>query len=47
MNDDVFVKANRLAMESGFLGPSPVSPSTGVEIKNALERLDYNSLSKN
>ena len=47
MNDDVFVKANRLAMESGFLGPSPVSPSTGMEIKNALERLDYNSLSKN
>lgn len=46
MDDEVWIRTNRLCMATGHLGPSPVSPTTGAEIRNALLRLDYNSLSE-
>lgn len=45
MSDEVWVRANRLCVSAGYLGPAPVSPISGAEILNALERLDYSSLS--
>ena len=45
MSDEVWVRANRLCITAGYLGPAPVSPISGAEILNALERLDYSSLS--
>lgn len=45
MSDAVWVRANRLCVSAGYLGPAPVSPLSGAEILNALERLDYSSLS--
>ena len=45
LSDDVWIRANRLCISTGHLGPTPVSPTTGAEILQALERLDYNSLS--
>ena len=45
-SDDIWVRANRLCISTGHLGPAPVSPTTGAEIKQALERLDYNSLTR-
>ena len=44
MTDDIWIRANRLCISTGHLGPTPVSPTTGAEILNAIERLDYNSL---
>ena len=44
-SDDIWIRTNRLCISAGNLGPTPVSPTTGAEIKNALERLDYDSLS--
>lgn len=43
-SDDIWISANRLCISTGHLGPAPVSPTTGAEIKQALERLDYSSL---
>ena len=43
-SDDIWIRANRLCISTGHLGPAPVSPTTGAEIKQALERLDYSSL---
>ena len=45
MNDEVWMRANRLCITAGQLGPAPVSPISGAEILSALERLDYSSLS--
>lgn len=45
LSDGVWIRANRLCISTGHLGPIPVSPTTGAEILQALERLDYNSLS--
>ena len=42
--DEVWIRANRLCVMTGHLGPAPVFPTTGAEILNALERLDYNQL---
>ncbi len=42
--DEVWIRANRLCIMTGHLGPAPVFPSTGAEIMNALERLEYNQL---
>ena len=44
LTDDVWIRANRLCISTGHLGPAPVSPTTGAEIVQALERLDYNRL---
>ncbi len=44
MTDDIWIRANRLCISTGHLGPTPVSPTTGAEILNAIEHLDYNSL---
>ena len=44
LTDDVWIRANRLCVSTGHLGPAPVSPTTGAEILQALERLDYSSL---
>lgn len=44
MTDEVWIRANRLCIETGHLGPAPVSPTSGAEILNALDRLDYSSL---
>lgn len=44
MTDDIWIRANRLCISTGHLGPTPVSPTTGAEILNAIERMDYNSL---
>ena len=41
MTDDIWIRANRLCITTGNLGPAPVSPTTGAEIMQALERLDY------
>lgn len=46
LSDDIWIRANRLCISTGHLGPAPVSPTTGAEIKQALERLDYNSLTR-
>lgn len=45
MSDEIWQRANRLCIETGNLGPTPTSPTTGAEIKQALERLDYDILS--
>lgn len=42
--DEVWIRANRLCISTGHLGPTPVFPTTGAEILNAIERLDYNTL---
>ena len=46
MTDDIWIRANRLCISTGHLGPAPVSPTTGAEIMQALERLDYASLTE-
>ena len=45
MTDDIWIRADRLCREAGVLGPTPVSPTTGAEIRMALSRLDRTSLS--
>ena len=45
LTDDVWIRTNRLCISTGHLGPAPVSPTTGAEIMQALERLDYSRLS--
>ena len=44
MTDDLWIRANRLCISTGHLGPAPVSPTTGAEIMQALERLNYDAL---
>ena len=34
--DEVWIRANRLCIMTGHLGPAPVFPTTGAEIMNAL-----------
>ena len=46
MTDDIWIRADRLCREAGIIGPTPISPTTGAEIKMALERLDRNSLTE-
>lgn len=46
MTDEIWIKANRLSRTAGRLGPEPVSPTTGAAILQALERLDYCSLTQ-
>ena len=45
MTDDVWQMADKLCRINGVLGPTPVSPTTEAEIRIALNRLNYNSLS--
>ena len=45
MTDDVWQMADKLCRLNGVLGPTPVSPTTEAEIKVALNRLNYDSLS--
>ena len=46
MTDDIWIRADRLCREMGVIGPTPVSPTTGAEIKQALERLNRNALTE-
>lgn len=43
-SDPVWIRADRLCMEMGVMGPTPVSPTTGAEIRKALERLDVSMM---
>ena len=45
-SDDIVVRIDRLCMETGVLGPTPVSPITEKEIKNSLQRINVSQLSK-
>lgn len=45
MTDDVWQMADKLCRLNGVLGPTPVSPTTEAEIRIALNRLNYDSLS--
>ena len=46
LTDDLWIRADRLCREAGYLGPAPVSPTTGAEIKRALDRLDRSLLTQ-
>lgn len=46
LTDDIWIRTDRLCREAGIIGPTPVSPTTGAEIKMALERLNYNALTQ-
>ena len=42
--DSLWIRADRLCRSAGKLGPSPVFPTTGYEIKKALGRIDIDKL---
>lgn len=44
--DDVWQLTDKLCRLNGVLGPTPVSPTTEAEIKIALNRLNYSTLSQ-
>lgn len=46
MDDEVWLRTDRLCRMTGHLGPTPASPISGAEILQALQRLDYASLTE-